>query len=110
MTLQPRLPRGCTPHAARKRSAAASPSETAARRAGVRRRSDAKWAAHADRASTFPAKPPRFRHPRPPPQLSSLPLQILLYFDNWWVLGFLIYNLFVYIYKGASRLRPLIVF
>ena len=35
--------------------------------------------------------------------MSSLPLQILLYFDNWFVLGFLIYNMFLYIYKGARR-------
>ena len=35
--------------------------------------------------------------------LSSLPLQILLYFDNWFIKGFLIYNLLLYVYKGARR-------
>ena len=38
--------------------------------------------------------------------LSSLPLQILIYFENWFVLGFTAFNACAFVYKGSSYYYP----
>ncbi|KAJ1451367.1 hypothetical protein M885DRAFT_15956 [Pelagophyceae sp. CCMP2097] len=38
--------------------------------------------------------------------LSSLPLQILLYFDAWFAGGFFVYNCFLFIYKASFFYYP----
>ncbi|KAJ8610105.1 hypothetical protein CTAYLR_007076 [Chrysophaeum taylorii] len=40
------------------------------------------------------------------PQLSSLPLQILFYFDYYYTLVFVVYNLLLFVYKGSSFYYP----
>ena len=40
------------------------------------------------------------------PSLSSLPLQILIYFDGWFCFGYFFYQMLLYLYKGSFYYYP----